>query len=285
MRGRRKDENTGMDFRNNCRTFNACRVHQLSGTRLAFSCIEYSFLFPCSKCLLTIHNSLLSVSKDREEIDICFYMPIKGILFDLDGVIVDTLHYHFLAWQEMFHRKGGEVKDLTVLLHEGRSSIEILPILIKESGIQIPKKNWHNFIEQKRKYYRSIVKIRFYPDALDTVRKLRKLGIKCALVTACAKKNMEKALTPEQRSLFNIIVTGDDIPRAKPNPDPYEIARKSLGLRKEECLVIENAPLGIQSAKAAGIRCAVIATTLPKRYLKGADIYLDSLSDILNYLS
>ncbi|MCK4357950.1 MAG: HAD family phosphatase [Candidatus Cloacimonetes bacterium] len=212
-------------------------------------------------------------------------MPVKGILFDLDGVIVDTLHYHFLAWQEMFKRKDGEVKELTVLIHEGRSSKEILPILIKESGIQIPEEKWNDFIEEKRKYYRSIVKVIFYPDALDTVRKLRKLGIKCALVTACAKKNMEKALTSEQRALFNIIVTGDDIPRAKPNPDPYEIAQTQLGYKKEECLVVENAPLGIQSAKAAGIRCAVIATTLPMEYLKGADFYLKKLPDIFKYIS
>ena len=95
---------------------------------------------------------------------------------------------------------------------------------------------------------------------------------------------MENALTPEQQSLFTAIGTGDDIPRAKPNSDPYEIARNSLGLRKEECFVIENAPLGIQSAKAAEIRCAAIATTLPKKYLKGADIYLDNLSDIFNYI-
>lgn len=96
---------------------------------------------------------------------------------------------------------------------------------------------------------------------------------------------MEKALSSEPQSLFNAIVTGDDIPRAKPYPDPYEIARNSLGLRKEECLIIENAPLGIQSAKAAGIRCAVIATTLPMEYLKGADFYLKKLPDIFKYIS
>lgn len=212
-------------------------------------------------------------------------MPIKGILFDLDGVIVDTLHYHFLAWQEMFHRRGGDVKELTVLIHEGRSSIEILPVLIKESGIQIPEEEWYDFIEEKRRYYRSIVKITFYPDAINTIIKLRNRFIKCALVTACAKKNMEKALTSEQRSLFHIIVTGDDIPRAKPHPDPYKIAQTQLGYKKEECLVVENAPLGIQSAKAAGIKCAVIATTLPEEYLKGADFYLKKLPDIFKYLS
>ena len=211
-------------------------------------------------------------------------MPVKAILFDLDGVIVDTLHFHFLAWQEMFRRWGGEVKELTVLLHEGRSSREILPILIEEAGIEIPEDQRQDFIETKRAYYRSIVKVQFYPEAKETLQKLHKEGYKLALVTACAKKNMNHALSEDELKLFDVIITGDDIPRAKPYPDPYEIAQKKLGFEKDECLVIENAPLGIESGKNAGIKVAAIATTLPKEYLKGADYYLDTLSDIFEYL-
>jgi len=211
-------------------------------------------------------------------------MPVKAILFDLDGVIVDTLHFHFLAWLEMFRRWGGEVQELTVLLHEGRSSREILPLLIEEAGIEIPEDQRHDFIETKRAYYRSIVDVQFYPEAKETLKRLHKEGYTLALVTACAKKNMNHALSENELKLFDVIITGDDIPRAKPNPDPYEIARKKLGLEKDECLVVENAPLGIESGKNAGIKVAAIATTLPKEYLKGADYYLDTLKDIFQYL-
>ena len=211
-------------------------------------------------------------------------MPVKAILFDLDGVIVDTLHFHFLAWNEMFHRWGGEVKELTVLIHEGRSSREILPLLIEEAGIEIPEDKRHDFIETKRAYYRSIVDVKFYPQAKETLLKLHKEGYSLALVTACARKNMNHALSENELKLFDVIITGDDIPRAKPNPDPYEIARKKLGLKKDECLIVENAPLGIESGKNAGIKVAAIATTLPKEYLKGADYYLNTLNDIFQYL-
>ncbi len=211
-------------------------------------------------------------------------MPVKAILFDLDGVIVDTLHFHFLAWQEMFRKWGGEVQELTVLLHEGRSSREILPLLIEEAGIDIPEDQRHDFIETKRAYYRSIVDVQFYPEAKETLKRLHKEGYTLALVTACAKKNMNHALSENELKLFDVIITGDDIPRAKPNPDPYDIARKKLGLGKDECLVIENAPLGIESGKNAGIKVAAIATTLPKEYLKGADYYLTTLNDIFQYL-
>lgn len=212
-------------------------------------------------------------------------MSIKGILFDLDGVIVDTLHYHFLAWKEMFGRLGGDVKELTVLLHEGRSSHELMPILLKEAGLKFPEEKWHDFIETKREYYRSIVDVTFYPQVLETIKALRANGYKLALVTACAKKNMHKALSEKQQSLFDVLITGDDIPRGKPAPDPYEIGKDKLKLATDECLVVENAPLGILSAKAAGIKCAAVSTTLPKKYLENSDIYLDKIEDIFRYLS
>lgn len=218
-------------------------------------------------------------------------MSIKGILFDLDGVLADTLHYHWLAWQKIFRERGGEVSKLTVLLHEGRTSRELLPILMEEAGIYIPEEERDNIIEEKRRYYRSIAQIKFYPGAIDTIKELKKLGIKSALVTGSAKKNMEKALTKENQGLFDMIITGDDITKGKPSPMPYDIAREKLGLKREECLVVENSPLGIQSAKRAGIRCVAVTTTLSKKQLleacancQGADFYISNLSELLQLI-
>ena len=112
---------------------------------------------------------------------------IRGVLFDLDGVIVDTLHYHYLAWKHMFGKHGGSpVSELTVLLHEGRASREILPILMKETGVTIPDARQSAFIEEKRAYFRSIVQVTTYPGAFETIDGLRRRGFKVALVTACA---------------------------------------------------------------------------------------------------
>src|SRR5512139_1226486 len=101
---------------------------------------------------------------------------IRGVLFDLDGVIVDTLHCHYLAWQHMFEKLGGNVSEHTVLLHEGRSSREILPILMREAGVHIPEDRQPEFIEEKRAYYRSIVHVRQYPGAFETIEELKRRG-------------------------------------------------------------------------------------------------------------
>ncbi|HTS19347.1 MAG TPA: HAD family phosphatase [Verrucomicrobiae bacterium] len=207
---------------------------------------------------------------------------IRGVLFDLDGVIVDTLHYHYLAWRHMFGKLGGTpVSERTVLLHEGRNSREILPILMKETGVTIPDAQQAAFIEEKRAYFRTIVRVTQYPGAFDTIDQLRRRGFKVALVTACALKNMQHNLNREQQAHFDFIITGDEVPRAKPFPDPYLTAARQLGLRPDECVVVENAPLGIESARNAGMYCVAVETTLGKEYLTAANLVLQKVTDLL----
>lgn len=208
---------------------------------------------------------------------------VKAILFDMDGVIVDSLHYHYLAWKKMFEDKGGEVSKETVLLHEGRNSREILPILMEESEISIPESEWESFIDQKREYYRSIVELSFYPDAFETISELKNRGFKTALITASARKNMEKSINPMRRKLFDVIVTAEDVPKAKPNPDPFLKAQEKLRVNANECVVIENAPLGIEAAKNAQMICIAVETTLGKSYLQSADFIINNISELLNF--
>lgn len=206
---------------------------------------------------------------------------VKAVLFDLDGVLVDTLHYHYLGWQKMFSDMGAKISEHTVLLHEGRNSREILPILMEEAHINIPSQEHDHFIEGKRSHYRKIVDVRFYDGAIDVVKSLKKRGLKMAIVTACSQKTMEKSLAVHYRTLFDLIQTGDDVSRAKPNPDPYDMAREKLGFAKEECVVVENAPLGIESAKAAGMTCIAVETTLGAEYLSEADYIVSDIREIL----
>lgn len=208
---------------------------------------------------------------------------IKAVLFDMDGVIVDTLHFHYLAWDKMFGERGGRVSKHTVLLHEGRNSFEILPILMEESGVFIPENEREVFIDKKRKYYRSIVNLTYYPNVFETIEELRRRGFKTALVTASAKENMEKSINGKRQKLFDVIITAEDVSKAKPNPDPYFKAQELLGVSCEQCVVIENAPLGIESAKNAGMKCIAVETTLGKDYLQQADFIVNSIEEILGF--
>ncbi|MGE5437612.1 MAG: HAD family hydrolase, partial [Syntrophothermus sp.] len=82
---------------------------------------------------------------------------------------------------------------------------------------------------------------------------------------------------------FDVIVSGEDVHKAKPNPDPYLTAQKELGMAINECVVIENAPLGIESAKAAGMICIAIESTLGKEYLQKADFLINTISEVSGF--
>jgi len=208
---------------------------------------------------------------------------IKAILFDLDGVIVDSLYFHYLAWEKMFNDRGGSISLQSVYLHEGRNSFEILPLFCREANVVIPKEEQEHFIEAKRSYYREIAQLKYYSNAFETIGELKKRGFKLALVTASARQNMDKSVSEERQKLFDVIVTGTDIPRAKPNPDPYLTAQKKLGVSIEECVVIENAPLGIESAKNAGMICVAVESTLGREYLQQADFIINEIQELTGF--
>jgi haloacid dehalogenase superfamily, subfamily IA, variant 3 with third motif having DD or ED len=208
---------------------------------------------------------------------------IKAILFDLDGVIVDSLHYHYLAWDHMFKEIGGSVTEESIFLSEGMNSFEILPLFLKKFNVELPVEKHKEFIESKRNYFRQIVKLTYYPNAFETIEKLRDRGYTTALVTACARKNMEKSIDAEHQKLFEFIISGDEVARSKPNPDPYLIAQKTLGLEVSECVAIENAPLGVESVKNAGMICIAVESTLGRQYLQKADFIINEIQELIGF--
>jgi beta-phosphoglucomutase len=208
---------------------------------------------------------------------------IKAILFDLDGVIVDSLHYHYLAWDHMFKEIGGSVTEESIFLSEGMNSFEILPLFLKQFNVELPVEKHLKFIEDKRNYFRQIAKLTYYPNAFKTIEQLRDRGYTTALVTACARKNMEKSIDTEHQKLFEFIVSGDDVVHSKPNPDPYLIAQKALGLDVTECVAIENAPLGVESVKNAGMICIAVESTLGRQYLQKADFIINEIQELTGF--
>jgi len=208
---------------------------------------------------------------------------IKAILFDLDGVIVDSLHYHYLAWDHMFKEIGGSVTEESIFLSEGMNSFEILPLFLKQFNIELPVERHKKFIEDKRNYFRQIVKLTYYPNAFETIEELRDRGYTTALVTACARKNMEKSIDKEHQKLFEFIISGDDVTHSKPNPDPYLIAQRALGLEVSECVAIENAPLGVDSVKNAGMICIAVESTLGREYLQKADFIINEIQELTGF--
>ena len=136
--------------------------------------------------------------------------------------------------------------------------------------------------------FKRIVKKRFVPGARPFLRLLENKEIELALVTGTARHEVMRILPKGLFSMFSVVVTGDEVKRGKPHPEPYNKAIKELGIKPKEAIVIENAPFGIYSAKRAGLKCLALETSLPKSYLKDADFIFKGFKELrkkLNFIS
>jgi beta-phosphoglucomutase len=208
----------------------------------------------------------------------------KAVLFDLDGVITDTMGLHYDAYRQAFDKYGIGVTPLEIYKTEGMPSLEVGRTIVKDKGTRLTDEQVKKLIDDKRDIYRSLAarEAKTFPGVPETLKMLRENGIKVALITGSNLKTATEVVRKVGLDgAFDVVVTGDGTPRGKPYPDPYRKGMEELGVSPENCVVVENAPLGIASAKAAGAGYVIgVTTTLTEEYLKGADDIMPSFADL-----
>jgi beta-phosphoglucomutase len=207
--------------------------------------------------------------------------PLSGIIFDMDGVIVDSMPYHFLAWYEALRPLGVRVSCFDVFLREGERWEKSLCDFLKRAGIKPTSSLLKKIFTYRQKIFRSYFKRVLFRGVEDFLIYLKEEGYLLGLVTGTPKMEIEDILPGRIQKLFHSLVAGDQVRLGKPSPQPYLKALKLLGLSSRECVVVENAPLGIKSAKRAGLSCIALTSSLPPEYLTAADIVVDKLEDII----
>ena len=186
----------------------------------------------------------------------------KAVIFDIDGTIVDNMHLHAEAFAVFAERHG--LPPLTSedrARLDGRRNSEIFPILFKRD---VPRHEWLAYEEEKEGLYRELSRGRLWPmNGLQRlIDRLRESGVAMALATSAPQANV--AHTLRELGLvqaFSIIVRGDEVPRGKPAPDVFVEAARRLGVDPADCLVFEDAPMGIAAAQAAGMRVVALTTS------------------------
>jgi beta-phosphoglucomutase len=208
---------------------------------------------------------------------------IQAVLFDYDGVLVNSMAFHVKAWQAVFSDYNIPVKPEDILLTEGSRSFELALKIFEDWKYDISQDQLIDFIQKKQQYYQKITEAKLQPGAELLIQRLKQQGIKIGLVTGSNRKNVEVVLNPEIISEFDVTVTGDEVREGKPNPEAYLKAARVINVEPGHCLVIENAPLGIEAAKSAGMKVVALTTTLDRRYLKDADFIANDLMEVSNH--
>lgn len=188
---------------------------------------------------------------------------IKACIFDLDGVIVDTAHYHYLAWKRLADELGIVFTEADNERLKGVSRMRSMQILLELGGVSVSLHDQERLANKKNTWFvdhvERMMPEEIYPGIKALLQSLRDRGMKIGL--ASSSKN---AITVLQRlhiqEAFDVIVDGTMIAHAKPDPEIFVLAARRLGVSTHECVVFEDAEAGVEAALAAGMRCVGIGS-------------------------
>lgn len=207
----------------------------------------------------------------------------KGILFDFDGVLAETMEDFYQAWKAVFIESGYFIKQEEFYMLEGMRVTDVAAKFCQKGGI--PNNKIEIILAKKEAYYAKNHSFKFYPGVEDFISNLKKVGVPLGIVTAGTKDRLTKTVPLDFLSNFNAIVSNETGGRGKPFPDPYLRGASDLSLSPKECIVIENAPSGISAAKSGGAYCIAICSTLPRKYLEEADEIINNFSELIKLKS
>ena len=205
---------------------------------------------------------------------------IKGILFDFDGTLARTMEDNLAAWRAVISDYGFCLQPEDYYQLEGLRLEEVAAALFRKQKLTVP--DVRELARLKDEHYLKNHRFSFYPGVEVLVDLLELSRIPMGIVTAGVQERLRKSVPAPFLMKFQSIVTCDMTLRGKPHPDPYLRGAKELQLNPEDCLVIENAPLGIKAAKSANAYCIAICSTLRRALLDDADEIVSSFEDLLD---
>jgi beta-phosphoglucomutase len=213
---------------------------------------------------------------------------IKACIFDLDGVIVDTAHYHFLAWKRLADELGVKFTEKENEKLKGVSRMDSLDIILALGKIKLDHKTKQALADKKNIWFVDYINLmkanEIFPGVKELLKKIRSKGVKVGL--ASSSKNAPtviKLLKIEKE--FDTIVDGTMVVNSKPDPEIFLLAASKLKIAPKECLVFEDAEAGVEAALIAGMKCIGIGSKEQLRkanviYMKTSDFKLDLLNTL-----
>jgi len=207
----------------------------------------------------------------------------KHFLFDFDGVISQSPYTLFEAWNFAFSRIANlDIEKEEYYLLEGIGVQKTAEILGNKYNVN--PSDYQNIIKLKDDYFKKNYTFTVYDGVHEVINELKKNRVKMALVTGANKYRILESVPKDFINQFDALITSDDIVNTKPNPESYIEAAKLLNVESKDCVVIENAPLGIQAGKTAGMFVIALKSTLSEHHLSNADLILESIADLLGFI-
>ncbi len=209
---------------------------------------------------------------------------VEAVLFDMDGVLADSVPLHVNAWNYALQEYKLPLLDRAAYLTAlGRTNLDMIEKFLGRYGIHLALGYRKEIVAVKEHRFRELVKgdVQTLPGVIDWLEFLQQKYIPCAVASSGEMANIVVVLDAlHLADYFLSILSGALLPASKPDPMLFLLAAASLGANANKCLVVEDAPAGIQAAKAASMLCCGLSTTCSPEHLGQADILLQNLADV-----
>lgn len=211
---------------------------------------------------------------------------IAGIICDLDGTLVDTEDLHLEAWYDIVKRYGATLPEGWEARYMGNPDIDWAHHCVEAHSLPLSA---DALLAERHKLYRSLLRAHgsraAFPGVAEELGRLTGLGVKMAVGTNSPIENTTVALEfAGISSFFPVVVAFGMTPRGKPAPDIFQAAAARLGLRPDECAVLEDTRPGVTAGKAAGATVLAVTTTNPASVLADADMIFPSTRDAMGWV-
>jgi HAD superfamily hydrolase (TIGR01509 family) len=208
---------------------------------------------------------------------------LKALIFDMDGVLVDSMPFHAAAWKKAFLDMGMEIQDRDIYAIEGSNPRNGLPLLIRKARKEPEAYDFEIITSIYRQEFKRVFELKAF-DGMKECLDLLKKRFMLSVVSGSDHVIVHSIVDQLFPDIFDIVVTGDDIKNSKPDPDPFLEAVELLNVRREECVVIENAILGVEAAKKAEIYCIGVPTYVEPSQLDRADLVVGDHRQLMQHL-
>ena len=217
-------------------------------------------------------------------------VPVRAVLFDMDGVLFDSMPNHAYAWSHAMTQFGLAMTAEEAYMNEGRTGSGTIDILAQRFwGRSATEEEKQRIYAAKSALFNTLPEAKHMPGARDLLGMVKRAGKQIVLVTGSAQMSLLEHLEHHFPGCFRreLMVTGFDVKHGKPHPEPYLMGLQKAGIQASEAVVVENAPLGVEAAHAAGIFTIAVNTgPLPDDILRqsGADVVLPDMKAAAMFL-
>jgi beta-phosphoglucomutase len=196
---------------------------------------------------------------------ILFNTNIRAAIFDLDGVIVDTAHYHYLAWKRLANELGTDLTPKDNERLKGVSRADSLDIILSLGNVKMAAEDKPKVLDRKNtwflEYVNQMTPKEILPGAKDLIAHLKEQGLKIALGSSSKNAPLVLRILGIEK-LFDALVDGTMIKNSKPHPEVFLMGASLLKVDPTSCVVFEDAEAGVEAALAAGMKCVGIGSSL-----------------------